>query len=163
VDLDAEVRRLVDERDEGAVLRRYAQALDSDHRERIPGLFASGGRVSGLGYDGPMEEWLPMFSENMERTAATSVSTHLVGNQLVDVAVAGDEAETESYCIAHQVLDPAGEGTSSRRGLIYREHLVRGDDGAWRIRDRDVDQRWRTKGNPPGSGARTIVPARQEG
>ena len=68
----------------------------------------------------------------------------------------------KSYAIAHQVFDPAGRGESSRRGLRYQEHLVRGDDGRWRIRDRHVEQDWRTKGNPPGSQATTIVPARTE-
>ena len=101
-----------------------------------------------------------MFTENMERTAETSLSTHFIGYQLLDVD--GDEATIESYAIAHQVFDPAGRGESSRRGLRYQEHLVRGDDGRWRIRDRHVEQDWRTKGNPPGSQATTIVPARTE-
>ena len=59
MDLEADVRRLIDEREVSKVILRYAQGLDSRRFEQVWECFAPDAVVEGSRNSGPLPEYLP--------------------------------------------------------------------------------------------------------
>lgn len=87
------------------------------------------------------ERGLPMFD----------MTSHFIGNQLVEIV--GDEAYSESYCIAHHRLaeHPESEEVFILVGLRYIDRLER-RDGVWRVAHRRAAYDWRRVDRVPSGG-----------
>jgi hypothetical protein len=137
MDLEAEVRRLIDEREVSKVILRYAQGLDSRRFEQVWECFAPDAVVEGSRFSGPLPEYLPPLLAGVE---GFGVTMHFMGNQLREVH--GDTATTETYCIAHHFVDPKGQQEAIIMGVRYYDDLVRTDDGRWVIKHRKAVADW---------------------
>lgn len=97
------------------------------------------------------EALTPVF-DDLNRYEAT---THFNGQSTV--ALDGDRATGESYCIAHHVSSAEGRRTLMIAALRYRDTFSK-DDGSWRFAERRLYVDWtetRTLHAPPppaGSG-----------
>ena len=79
------------------------------------------------------------FREQLGVLHAYEATTHFTGNMVTDIH--GDEASTETYCIAHH-LQKTDEGrTDLRMSVRYRDSFVR-VDGAWRMSKREMVLVW---------------------
>jgi len=81
------------------------------------------------------EEHLEGF-RGLARYVAT---THFNGQSAV--ALDGDRAAAESYCLAHHVLEEDGERSLIVMAIRYLDELVR-VDGGWRFRERRLVIDW---------------------
>jgi hypothetical protein len=140
-ELEAEVRRLVDEREVAKVILRYARGIDRRDFDLVWSCFAPDAYVKGSSFSGPLREYLPNLLSGVERFGATM---HFMGNQLREVD--GDTAHTETYAIAHHFADAEGEVEALIMGVRYIDDLVRGEDGRWVIRHREAIADWRRYG-----------------
>jgi hypothetical protein len=145
-ELEAAVRRLIDETDVSKVILRYARGIDRREFDLVRSCFAPDAYVKGSSFSGPVSEYLPTLLGGVERFGSTM---HFMGNQLREVD--GDTAHTETYAIAHHFVDPEGEVEALIMGVRYLDDLVRGPDGNWVIRYREAVANWRRFGvsEPP--------------
>ena len=81
------------------------------------------------------EALTPVF-ENLNSYAAT---THFNGQSTI--ALDGDRATGESYCLAHHLYTDAGERTLMVASLRYHDTFVK-LDGAWRFAERKLYVDW---------------------
>ena len=137
MDLEAEVRRLIDEREVSKVILRYAQGLDSRRFEQVWECFAPDAVVQGSRNSGVLSEYLPPLLAGVE---SFGVTMHFMGNQLREVD--GDTATTETYCIAHHFKDDAGREEAIIMGVRYYDDLVRTAEGRWVIQRRKAVADW---------------------
>lgn len=138
IDLEATLRRLLDEADVAQVILRYADGLDRRNFDEVWRCFAPDAYVTGSAFSGTVSDYLPRLIEGVRSFGATQ---HLMANQLRRVD--DDSAHTETYAIAHHFFDPAGEREALVMGVRYVDDLVRSSDGRWVITSRRADAMWR--------------------
>jgi len=137
-DVEAAVRRLVDEGDVSQVILRYADGIDRRQFDRVWECFSPDAYVSGSSFSGPLHEYLPRLLEGVQSFGATQ---HFMGNQLITVE--GDRAHTETYTVARHFGDAAGEDEVLVLGVRYVDDLTRREDGRWVISRREATAVWR--------------------
>ena len=137
------IATLLDDKAIEAVLTRYAVAIDTKDWLLLKTCFADDGAVdygpaSGR-HDGPdnIVSVVRSFVGDLDATQ------HLTGNYQIQVT--GDTASCVSYVNAQHVLAGGLSGETYTLGGVYRDQLVRGDDG-WKIKLRKLETIW-TIGN----------------
>jgi uncharacterized protein (TIGR02246 family) len=142
MELDGDLRQLIDRQAVTDLLVRYVLALDSHDWEAVAGCFAPdavflhpGGQVEG-----------PAAIVSRARAALEPLdgSQHLLGS--ISVTVDGDAARATSYFHAQHVRAGAPGGDLYVIAGTYRDRLRR-DAGGWVIVERAQDYSWRS-GNP---------------
>jgi ketosteroid isomerase-like protein len=73
---------------------------------------------------------------------------HAVHNQTL--AIEGDEASGETYCVANHLLERDGQSVKLDWGIRYQDRLRRGTDGAWRFARRELIVDWEQELPLPG-------------
>ncbi len=130
--------RANDRMDIADLVTRYAWALDARDWELLRTVFTPGCQVQYPGsphLDGFEQVW--RFCERaLKRYRATQ---HLLGNIQADVD--GDSATAATYLQAVHVAFLEEGGDIFILGGIYRDRLVRTDDG-WRIAERILESWW---------------------
>jgi ketosteroid isomerase-like protein len=126
--MQAEIQRLLDESAVHAVVCRYARAVDRRDWEAVRSCYHPDARDHRGRFDGGVDEllrWLALAVADIE------AMTHLITTHTV--AVSGDVAASEAYCLARHRLS----GGDRMIICLYRDRLER-RAGKWRIADRVV-------------------------
>lgn len=118
------------------VLLAYARGVDAKDLARVAACFTPDAEYDGALGRGTIGDALRALDGAMRRYAAT---VHRIGNQTV--AVDGDQAHSETDCLAEHVL---GDGGHLLVAVRYRDDLVRSPDG-WRIARRAVTTLWQRR------------------
>jgi SnoaL-like domain len=125
------------------VIARYARVVDERDIDGIVELFTADGRIdleggdqSGVGHDGIRATYETAFRSPL--MAASSASTHLMGN--TSVTIDGDRAGADTDAVAF-IASPT---SVVMRGLRYHDELVR-DQGRWRIARRVHRSLWQSE------------------
>jgi hypothetical protein len=127
-----------------ALVDDYARCADRRDAEGQKALFTDGTHfvvyMDGEGTD-PSQELngrealTPVFAD-LNRYQAT---THFNGQSTI--ALDGDQATGESYCLAHHLYTEGGERRLMVASLRYRDTFVKGD-GAWLFAERKLYVDW---------------------
>jgi hypothetical protein len=133
--MGAEISDILEIRD---LAYQYAQAVDRHDSEAFAGAFLDNGVLCGSGYLSEGREQLlrvPQF------TAKRWLKTfHAVHNHRI--AVDGDKATGEVYCIAHHFREVEGSGHTDHVMVIrYLDDYVRTPNG-WRFARRELNVDW---------------------
>jgi 3-phenylpropionate/cinnamic acid dioxygenase small subunit len=115
------------------LLVRYARGIDRRDLPLVASCFTPDAVYEGTLGSGTIRDALAALPVALERYTRT---LHFLGNQTI--AVAGDEATSETYCLAHHELLSGGRRVVAIR---YQDELVR-EAGGWRIRARVVQREW---------------------
>ncbi len=142
--LEAEVRRLVDEREILRVLQTYGYALDYGLIDEWADLWTEDavlhwpGKLTAAGVD----DRAPILGHaaiveacRMHTHAPDKFHKHMVVD--ARIAIDGDTATAESM---FQRLDSYAVGPQIRSFGRYLDTLARGADGRWRIRERRLER-----------------------
>jgi len=119
------------------VAYRYARAIDRRDYALAETIFSADAELIGPGFHLHGREKIVDGMRSIERFERTM---HLVHNQLVEVL--GNQAEGETYCVAHHVLLREGRRVRIDWGIRYQDHYVREEDGAWRLARRELELDW---------------------
>ncbi|MEU7478423.1 nuclear transport factor 2 family protein [Lentzea sp. NPDC042327] len=123
---------------------RYAQAVDRGRQDLFAELFCAGAHMSlphpkgshrpNLVFDSA-DGWAKLWSARPPWVG----STHLTGNQVM--AVAGDEATGETYCLAHELYE-RGDGLRMVTRSVRYLDVCRRESGSWRFHSRELVIDW---------------------
>ena len=126
------------------VINRYGTTIDAGDYEGLAGCFTPDAVVRyGSDRDFRGGEAVAEFVKGM--TVDFVAQQHLLGNH--EVALDGDRATATTYLHATQVVREEAGGGLLVTGGIYRDVLVRTDDG-WRIAEREMQGLWRERREP---------------
>ena len=133
----------------------YAHCADRRDADGQKALFTAGARfvvyMGGAGTE-PTEDLrgrdslTPVF-ENLK---TYEVTTHFNGQSTV--ALDGDRATGESYCLAHHVYSADAERTMMIASLRYRDTFIK-EEGTWRFEERRLFVDWTETRTLDGSRA----------
>jgi uncharacterized protein (TIGR02246 family) len=135
-------------RDEAALRKLaqlYARAVDRRDAELFLSLFADDAELESHIATWRGKEQLAQIPVRMRTRYDKTL--HTVMNQ--QVAIEGDSAEGETYCIAYHLFPPK-DGKQQRLDMYirYQDRFVR-QDGAWKFARRKLDVQWiETKDHP---------------
>ena len=127
--------------DEWALLglaNRYAQAVDRRDADALASLFTADGGLDRPGASWRGHEQLRAIVGRLNTLYGSTF--HTVRNQTV--AVDGDSAEGETYCVAMHMMPPA-DGIQKRMdmGIRYQDRFVR-QNGTWLFARRELIVDW---------------------
>jgi hypothetical protein len=127
------LQRMLDEAAVRRVHLNYCRGVDRRDWDLVRSCY----HADALDYHGPFEGGVDEFIEWAVERMDSVVSTHFIGNQIVDVE--GDVAWHEAYNVAF-IRRPAGDGVPAVDWVINIRYLDRMErrDGHWRIADRLV-------------------------
>lgn len=122
-----------------SLLVDYADALDKRQLDRVGDCFAADASARYSGMDvGPGRDVIVAF---LAQHLTSLASTHFVGNVQIDLT-SDTEARTDSFVLATHVVEDGRETVLQHRGLRYLDHVVRSEDGHWRIGRREHVPVW---------------------
>ena len=124
-------RELQDRAEIHDVMMRYATALDTLDWDGVAACFTKDAHSVHSGND--LGHGVDKILAYIQGLANMKVTTHFMGNQLIDVK--GDTASMETYCVAYLASERDGKDVIVIRGLRYIDQLLR-QDGRWLISDR---------------------------
>ena len=135
---DPRVQQLLDKQEIREALARYCRGIDRLDADLIrsvyhPDAYDDHGTYKGSG---------PAFADYVVPALSRYASTmHFLGNCLIDVE--GDNAKSETYCVAYHRSKPAGAlETEMIAGVRYVDKFERRDGGPWLIAHRVVVWEW---------------------
>ena len=127
-----------------ALVETYAHCVDRRDAALLDSLFLDDAEM--LVFEDPTSEEPSRTLHGREELARITRSlrhyiatTHLIGNQLVELA--GDTATGETYCLAHHLYERDGERRIDVWSIRYRDRYTR-HDGAWRFAQRRLIVDW---------------------
>ena len=131
---DPEIQYLLDEAAIRRVLNKYGRGIDRMDHEYLLSMFWPGAMDEQGIYNGPIEgyvEWL--------RQTHRPDDSWMHHNTTQRIEIEGDQAFTETYCLATNRL-PAGNGTPALDRVLRIRYCDRFEkrDGEWRIAHRKV-------------------------
>ena len=111
----------------------YGRVIDDRDYLRIPEIFTEDAELEGpgFGYRGHAE-----LEAGLRLIEQFSATFHAVHNQ--QVAIAGNEAKGETYCVASHLYERDGTTRKMDMGIRYAD-AYRREDGRWRIARRVLD------------------------
>lgn len=132
--LDLNIQRLFDETAVRDVHLRFCRALDRRDWELLRSCYHDGATENHGPYNGDVDGFIALAQASLEATATT---THLTGNQLVEID--GDVAWHEAYCRAYQRMKATADQPEIDWIVNHRcfDRMER-RDGRWGIVDRVV-------------------------
>src|SRR5262245_51483532 len=89
----------------GAVLMKYARAVDTRDWELLRSCFSDGARVVGTLREDEIGPYIEFLQESLDRFSSTM---HVMANQYVDVDDGGSNATVETYALAYHVARDSG-------------------------------------------------------
>ena len=116
---------------------RYARAVDRRDWALARALFTEDAVLVGARFELVGVERIVRGLSTVERYRATF---HAVHNQTL--ALAGDEAAGETYCVANHLLERDGRLVKLDWGIRYQDRYRRGSDRAWRFARRELIVDW---------------------
>jgi ketosteroid isomerase-like protein len=119
------------------VALRYARAVDRRDWALAATLFTDDAVLKSARFELEGREAILRGLRTVERYRATF---HAVHNQTL--ALAGDEASGETYCVANHLYDRDGQMRKLDWGIRYQDRYQRGADGVWRIHSRELLVDW---------------------
>jgi hypothetical protein len=123
----------------------YARGVDRRVFQSVAALFTEDGRLAIYngqpGTEPPQRERLgrEQIARAMTRLEQYDVTTHILGQQ--SVAVDGDTATGETYCLAHHFSDVDGRRTNMVMSIRYLDTFVRLGN-RWFIEERLLAVDW---------------------
>ena len=141
-EFEAMLRELHDREAIARLPQLYARGVDRRDWDLVRSCFTHDAVAFGA-WSGPIDEYLPHVRTWIE-TYPVGATTHLTGNQLIDLS--GDSAHLETYLLTVQWTQPGpahAEPPGAVSGVRYQDDVVRTPDG-WRIARRKVDLDWTT-------------------
>ena len=128
---DPGLRELQDRAEIHDVMMRYAASLDVLDWDGVAACFTKDAHSVYNGAD--LGDGVDKILAYIKGLANMKVTTHFMGNQLIEVK--GDSASMETYCVAYLGSKRDGKDVMVIRGLRYIDQLVR-QNGNWLISDR---------------------------
>jgi 3-phenylpropionate/cinnamic acid dioxygenase small subunit len=130
----------------GAVLVRYARAVDTRDWEELERCFSDRAKVVGTLREDDIGPYLEFLKASLGPFSSTM---HVMANQLVELEGDGERASVETYAVAYHVAgDSGGRAPTLTMGVVYADEMVREGD-AWKIVHRRVTPKW-VEGALPG-------------
>jgi len=136
---DAERRTLKELSDRQALrdlAARYARIPDDRDYGAVDEVFTRDARLLGPGFHLEGREQIREAMRSIERYRATQHTMHQQS-----VALRGDEAEGEVYCVAHHLHEVDGRPQKLDWGIRYRDRYRREPEG-WRLARRELVIVW---------------------
>ena len=132
----AELREIADRLAIRALVDEYALGADRRDLARFAAVFLDTATLTGAEF---RYEGVDQISTIPEKLARYSRTLHVIANHVV--ALDGDTATGETYCVAHHLS--ADDGTERDRVMYIRYHdaYVR-TEGGWRITARRLEVEW---------------------
>jgi len=122
------------------VLCSYSRAADRYDLELMRSCYWPEGTDDHGSYVGGLDGFIEFVGPALSRFERTS---HFLGNMLIDVDLAANEARAETYAVAfHRFHDAVGQLTDMLAGLRYVDRFER-RGGEWRIARRVCAFEWR--------------------
>jgi ketosteroid isomerase-like protein len=122
---------------------RYAQALDRRDAEALVALFTPDATFGGLESATPRYSGHDDLRRMVRQVDASFVKTlHCVCNQTTDLHADGAQAQGETYCLAHHVVEHDDGGwTLLEMAIRYLDGYVV-DQGRWKFQSRRTVVEW---------------------
>jgi hypothetical protein len=132
--IEEKLRLLLDEREIRTVLARYARGIDRMDYDLVRSCYHKGATDDHGHFRGSADGFVAHLHESLSQFES---SQHFLGTQLIEIA--GDEARTETYCLALLRFSPHDEQPAIERSrkLRYCDRFER-RDGEWKITERVV-------------------------
>lgn len=136
--LEAEVSRLLDEREIRDILERYGRAIDRLDATLLASLFHADAdiRYGPDVYEGGLAGYVPAV---LAMAASMRRSQHMMGHSLI--VLHADTAFAETYSQAMQMIEREGDLVEFATGGRYLDRLEK-RNGEWRIASRQVVLDW---------------------
>ncbi len=122
--------------------QRYAHGIDTNDWQKVASVFHSDCQVEGTLRTAAIRPYLEALEPGVKAYEAT---LHFMGNQYVDLALAGDpdRARVETYAVAYHLEAEDSPHADLVMGVRYCDTLVRVPELAdWRILHRRVIKQW---------------------
>ena len=128
---------LIAKREIHATQMRYARGVDRCDPELVRSTYHPGAYDDHGGYQGDVEGFIDFVKRDVMDTCRCTM--HKMGNSLIEVA--GDEAWSETYAVAHHIM---GEGPETRDLLMGVRYIDRFEcrRGEWKIAHRVMSFEW---------------------
>lgn len=134
----ARVQELLDKQEIYEVVIRYCRGIDRVDEELVRSCYQPDGFDDHGMFQGPAAEFVPYA---MEGLATMQRTMHCIQN--VAIAIAGDAAVSEAYCVAyHRMTSRAGGEADHLVGMRYVDRFERRDGGPWLIAHRTLVYEW---------------------
>jgi hypothetical protein len=124
---------------------RYARGVDRRDFELLESVFTPGARLA-VHYGDPAKvearhemRGIDQILAGLRTIVRYRTTTHFVGNQTV--ALDGDQARAETYCLAHHLHEQGGRWVDYVMSIRYADRCVR-DAGQWRFAERVLAVDW---------------------
>jgi len=123
----------------------YARGVDRRDFPLLESLFTRGARIA-VHYGDPAKieprnemRGVEQIIKGMRSIVRYRATTHFVGNQTV--AIDGDQARGETYCLAHHLHEENGRWLDYVMSIRYADHCVR-ESGRWKFHERVLAVDW---------------------
>jgi hypothetical protein len=120
-----------------SLLQRFARAADDRDIDTLAALFHPEAKIAGSRGELGLEEWL----QTMRGPRAFPQSMHVVGDPLITLGAAGDEAQLDTYAVVYQLSDPATGNADLTLGIRYFDTAAR-HSGRWVFARREARTLW---------------------
>lgn len=133
---------LVAEREIDRALKTYCRGIDRRDAQLVRSVYHDDAiEDHGGAYVGGPDGYVKWLMERLRHFAGTMHSLH---NTMINIR--GDDANVESYCIAHHVVPIEGDQlTMDIFGCRYIDHFQNRPGAGWRIVHRIVVREWRLR------------------
>lgn len=136
-----------DRGDPGAVLLRYARAVDARDWQALDECFSPRATVQGTLQESEIAPYLEFLKSSLD---AYSSTMHLMANQHVEWHSDADRATVETYAVAYHVAKDAPDRSPTlTMGVVYHDEMIHEPPVGWCILHRRVTPRW-IEGALPG-------------
>jgi SnoaL-like domain len=137
--IESALGQLLDKQEIYEVLVRYCRAVDRLDEQLMRSLYHPGAMTDHLGYECPVEEFIPRMIEILRtsyKTSSLRLSNHLV-------ELDGDVARSEAYIISYHRVERDGKDYDWLWSGRYIDRFER-RDGIWKIANRLLVHDWNT-------------------
>lgn len=137
--MDDQLGLLLAERAIARVLCTYSRAADRYDLDLMRSCYWPDATDDHGSFIGDIDGFIEFVGPALQRFERTN---HFLGNMLIDVDLAKDEARAETYAVAYHRFHADGQETDMVAGLRYVDRFER-RDGEWRIAKRVCAFEWR--------------------
>jgi hypothetical protein len=139
MDNELAIRNIIDKQEIYEVLARYCRAVDRLDEELMRNVYHPGAVTDHLGYECPVEEFIPRMMQVLRSSYKTS--TLRFSNYLVEIE--GDVAKSEAYIISYHRVERDGKDYDWLWSGRYLDRLER-RSGVRKIAHRLLVHDWNT-------------------
>jgi hypothetical protein len=143
--LEAELRRLLDQREIEDAILRYCRGIDRMDRELVRSCYHPDATDEHGSFSGGVDEFLEWVWKLLARYESTM---HLVGNVLVEVQ--GEVAAAETYGVSFHRGPESSPQLNLITGFRYLDRFERREQGPWKIAARVAVSEWSRRDDPAG-------------